>query len=137
MENKSMINLTQHAATEEQIKAGVVDLPAEIRRELAAYLNFDAAQLVAAGDDAPDLIDYRAQAITALAAEQFATGRYGGDATAMIGGAPWLMGPLERALASAGFGVAYAVSDRVSVETVQADGTVLQPLDTGALGSRV
>ena len=36
-----IINLTQHNATPEQITAGVIDVPAELKVELSALLTFD------------------------------------------------------------------------------------------------
>ncbi len=45
-------------------------------------------------------------------------------AKAMIGGAPYLMAPLERHLARAGVRPMYAFSTRESVEQTGADGSV-------------
>ncbi|MHB0929605.1 MAG: hypothetical protein ACYC3W_12015, partial [Candidatus Nanopelagicales bacterium] len=43
---------------------------------------------------------------------------------AMIGGAPFLMAPLEKALLSIGINPVFAFSERKSVEAHGADGTV-------------
>ncbi len=103
-----ILNLTQHPATPEQVAAGVVDLPAEQRAELCDLLTFEA--LPTRAD-----IEGRAGAIANLVRS--------GD-LAMIGGAPWLMAPLERQLVLAGVRPMYAFSTRESVEQTGADGSV-------------
>lgn len=109
-----IINLTQHAATPEQIAAGVVDLPAEDRASLVALLTFE---------DLPtaDELDERAFRVAQLAAHRdgIAPGT-----RAMIGGAPFFMGWLERSLREHGIEPVYAFSRRESVEEVQPDGSV-------------
>jgi hypothetical protein len=107
-----IINLTQHAASAEQVAAGVVDLsPADaaVVRELLTF------------DDLPfpwQVID-RANAI----AKMVLLG-YGPGVSAMIGGAPYLMAPLERCLRARGIAPVYAFSRRESVEQAQPDGSV-------------
>lgn len=79
-----ILNLTQHAATAEQIAAGVRDLNphhGEIQ-QLKALLTFESLPT------AEDVYE-RAYAIAALAQSYFVD-------VAMIGGAPYLMGALER-----------------------------------------
>ena len=46
--------------------------------------------------------------------------------TALIGGSPYLMGPLEKALKERSIQPLYAFSKRVSVETTQPDGRVIK-----------
>lgn len=109
-----IVNLTQHAASADQVAAGVVDLTAADRALLAGWLTFD--ECPAAGD-----IGWRAECIADLADP--------GDApapprAAMIGGAPWLMGPLASALRSKGIAPIFAFSARESVDEVQADGSI-------------
>lgn len=103
-----IINLTQHAATAEQLAAGVVDLPADQKAALQVQLTFD---------DIPsaDNIRSRAEAVAALAE---------GHEGAMIGGALWLMGPLTAALRAAGVHPVFAFSRRESVEQIQPGGSV-------------
>lgn len=115
-----ILNLTQHPATAEQVAAGVVDLPPDERAALVAALTIDAlptrAELIA-----------RAQAIAEIAACNRLGGDDGDDTVilrAMIGGAPFLMGPLEAALVGRGIAPMYAFSRRVVREEVLADGTV-------------
>lgn len=103
-----IINLTQHPATPEQIAAGVEDLRGPALEALRKYLTFDA--LPTRAD-----IEAAAEAVAAMAIEYEA---------AMIGGAPWLMAPLEAALRRYGVRPLYAFSRREAVEEVQPDGSV-------------
>lgn len=102
-----IINLTQHKATKEQVEAGVVDLGPEQREELKRLLTFDT---IPSGAEIHD----RARHISHLALS---------FNKAMIGGAPYLMGPLERRLCQAGLDVLYAFSRRESEEVVTPDGS--------------
>jgi len=103
-----IINLTQHPATPAQIAAGVVE-PSD-KKAVQQLLTFN--ELPARAD-----IESRAARLAALAAEH-------GAHNAMIGGAPYLMGALERALAKEGVMPVFAFSKRESVETTGPDGTV-------------
>lgn len=97
-----IVNLTQHAATVAQVEDGVFALPTEEDQELKKLLTFDA--LPTCGEVAA-----RAAAIATLAVEL-------GAEAAMIGGAPYLMAPLEKALQQRGIAPLYAYSERRSVE---------------------
>ena len=108
----TILNLTQHAATPEQIAQGVGDLNphhGEIQ-QLKSLLTFESLPTA-------EEVYERAYAIAALAQSYFVD-------TAMIGGAPYLMGALERALNKVGIKPVYAFSERVSEEQVQEDGSV-------------
>lgn len=105
-----ILNLTQHPATVEQIAAGVVDLPVEPRAFLQRLLTFTSLPTRRE-------VDQRAESIAALVEPSTRK-------QAMIGGAPYLMAPLERHLEAIGIEPMYAYSERVSIEEVQADGTV-------------
>lgn len=108
-----IINLTQHAASPEQVAAGVIDLPADEREQLTQLLTVDALPT-------RSKIEARCADIASLAALAF-------DAhpvQAMIGGAPWMMSALEGALIDAGIEPVYAFSVRESVEQAQPDGSV-------------
>jgi hypothetical protein len=96
----TILNLTQHAATADQLNAGVVE-PAD-KRAVQALLTFE---------ELPD-----AQDILRHAAALAEAARESGHPEAMIGGAPFFMAPLERALAKAGVSALYAFSKRESVE---------------------
>lgn len=117
-----IVNLTQHKATPEQVAQGVVDLPDEVRQALVAALTFDDLPTLAEIEDAADVV--------AELACQNGIGGDDGDSpwpkAAMIGGAPFLMAPLEVALKSRGIKPVYAFSRRESAETTKPDGSVVK-----------
>jgi hypothetical protein len=119
MYNNKIINLTQHKATQEQIEAGVIDLPEEARAKLQKLLTFD---------DFPDndILEKRTNSIYELVAsvvlkENIVSGEsYDDDLrkhnlSFMIGGAPFLMNHLEKELNYVGQ-VLYAFSRREVIE---------------------
>lgn len=103
-----ILNLTQHPRTPDQID--VVEPGAGDKRDIHELLTFSEppgrAEIVC-----------RAKAIANIA-------RATGHTYAMIGGAPYLMGPLERALRAAGIVPYYAFTRREVREDLQPDGTV-------------
>ncbi len=105
----SIINLTQHVATQEQKMAGVVDLQGKDLEALKKLLTFENLP-------SKDEIQERALAIVEMLPAFFDR--------AMIGGAPYLMGALEKELKDAGIRPVYSFTKRESVEEVQADGSV-------------
>ncbi len=107
----AILNFTQHAATAEQLDAGVIDLMQHDLASLKALLNF-------VGLPTADEIYERAYAIAALAENLFAE-------TVMVGGAPFLMPVLQKALQMRGITVLYAFSERVSIEKI-VDGVVVK-----------
>ena len=106
----NVVNLTQHLSTPEQIKDGVFDLPEGLREKLVKALTFSA-------DYSRDDLEAAAEAIIEIVKEIDCY-------RAMVGGMPAFMAPLERALIKEGIAVSYARSERVSVDQVQADGSV-------------
>ena len=115
-----IINLTQHAATAEQVAVGVVDLPAEQREALIDALTFESI---------PDAGEIRARAhdIAELACFNGIGGDDGDDpfpSHAMIGGALWLMAPLAKELRLRSIEPVFAFSVRETEEKVQPDGSV-------------
>lgn len=108
----SIINLTQHKATNDQVNYGVVDLPQELHTKLVELITFN---------DIPQSGEMikRANAIVELVQSFDDNADF-----AMIGGAPFFMAILEDTLNDAAIQPLYAFSKRVSVEEVQADGTV-------------
>lgn len=107
---EKIVNLTQHPATPEQIAAGVEDLRGPALEALRECLTFD--ELPTSAD-----INAAAEGIATLAmALEY-------DA-AMIGGAPWLMAPLEAALRRYGVRPLYAFSRREVAEEAMPDGSV-------------
>lgn len=108
----TILNMTQHPATAEQIEAGVLDLSPDDRALLAQALTFDTC---------PDesVLLTRAKSIAMMAA-----GHSSGARSAMIGGAPYLMRPLEKALWDEDIRPLYAFSVRDSVERIRPSGAV-------------
>lgn len=105
-----ILNLTQHPASAEQIAAGVEDVDPRERDYLTTLLTVDALP------DRAELQD-RAEHLAELAL------MYDPGAV-MIGGAPFLMAPLEKALRRQGLTVLYAFSRRECAEEKQPDGSV-------------
>ena len=115
-----ILNLTQHLATPDQVKAGVIDLPELGRQQLQKLITFETLP------DDTELSD-RAHAVANLAAQyiELMTLTDGEPInTVLIGGAPYFMVPLEIALSHVGLFAVYAFSVRESVETHNPDGTV-------------
>jgi hypothetical protein len=104
----SIINLTQHAATPDQMAAGVVE-PAD-KAGVQSLLTFEQAP------DATDM-NRRAGALADIA-------KASGAEAAMIGGAPYFMAPLEAALVVAGVRPLYSFTRREAVDEKQPDGSV-------------
>ena len=107
-----IVNLTQHPATPEQIEAGVFDMPGDKLEHLKRLLTFD---------EPPCEMKLCNRAID-IAALAYSTGAK----TAMIGGAPFLMAPLESKLIEFDVSPVYAFSKRESVEVGQPDGAVVK-----------
>jgi hypothetical protein len=106
-----ILNLTQHPATPEQVAQGVVDLPADLRVQLSRLLTVD--ELPSRGE-----IEERCDAIAALVFET-ETETDNAPASVMIGGAPWMMVHLVKALRIAGVVQCLAAfSKRESVERI-------------------
>lgn len=118
----AILNLTQHAATPEQTAAGVIDLPEEAREALVALLTF--ANLPTSDEVAARAADIAELAASLASAEDRDDGSVGFGSHAMIGGAPYLMAPLEHALREQGIEPVYAFSRRESIEERQPDGSV-------------
>jgi len=108
-----ILNLTQHAPTPEQVAAGVVE-PEEGKKKIQRLLTFE---------DLPtaEEIQERAEALARVA--EVLTKEYGHDSV-MIGGAPYLMSALEKALKERGIKPLYAFSKREVVEETLPDGSV-------------
>lgn len=103
-------NLTQHTLTEEQVKDGLLELQPEQAARVRTLLTFDTLPTAAE-------VQERAQQLAELAAAAGAEG-------AMLGGAPFLMGPLGSSLRRHGIRTFFAFSQRRSTEVHLADGTV-------------
>ena len=115
-----IINLTQHAASPEQITQGVTDLQGEQRDALVHLLTFSELP------DVQEILD-RASDIAELACYNGLGGDDGDDpfpSHAMIGGALWLMAPLAKELRLRSIEPVFAFSVRETEEKVQPDGSV-------------
>ena len=107
-----MLNLTQYEATKEQREQGVIEPSTADKEAIKALLTFD---------EIPTYHDIRARAITLAEIAERYNVKY-----AMIGGAPYLMSSLERALASKGIIPLYAFTKRVAEEEKLPDGSVVK-----------
>jgi hypothetical protein len=105
-----ILNLTQHVATADQVAAGAVDPTPEVKAAIAAALTFDSLPT-------REAIKERAETLALIASNE-------GVESAMIGGAPYLMGPLEEALKRAYIIPLYAYSVRESVDVPDGNGGV-------------
>ncbi len=105
-----VINLTQHAASQDQISSGVKDLTGNQLAGLKTALTFEDLPT-------PDEVWQRAEFIADLA-------KTTGENAAMIGGAPYLMAALESTLRAVGITPLYAFSKRESKEVIHSDGSV-------------
>ena len=108
-----ILNLTQHAATPDQIEAGVVDLSQEERKELSHLLTFNFLPT-------RQEVKARAKMIAEFGVEKAPDGA----TAAMIGGAPFLMVDLHHQLVYTKLNPCYAFSKRITVEEPQSDGSV-------------
>ena len=105
-----ILNLTQHKSTTDQQKDHVYDLKGARLEQLKDLLTFDEIPTEYVLWD-------RADKIAALAEQE-------GAKSAMIGGAPYFMPWLERALLRRGINIKYAFSKRESQDVHLEDGTV-------------
>lgn len=105
---KKIINLTQHMATPEQIEAGVYE--PKNKDSVIKNLTFE---------ELPNHIGIMVRAVNLanIAKKE-------GAECAMIGGAPYLMSALEKALKMFEIKPVYGFTKRESVEIVEADGGV-------------
>ena len=99
----NIINLTQHQLTKDQL-IGAVEVGTEVRDEILNLITF-------VGRPTADVIKGNASRLAEICRDMHAS-------HAVIGGAPYFMGPLEQALRRAGIVPLYAFTERVSVETI-------------------
>jgi hypothetical protein len=110
---KTVLNLTQHDATQAQRAVGIVDLPFVERERARTLLTFDTLPTKAEVRD-------RAQRLAALVRSCEVD-----TDTVMIGGALFLMTPLQEALSAYGYTTVFAFfSQRETLEERQPDGSV-------------
>lgn len=127
-----MVNLTQHALTAEQYTHNNEELTVvtykpyakEVQNDIVEFLTFNKIPTKEEILKRADLLAIIASNTIRQAedlSEIPATRKY-----ALIGGAPYLMGPLEKALKDKGIQPLYAFSQRESVETVSDDFSVVK-----------
>lgn len=106
----TILNLTQHCATPDQIEAGVIDLKEVDRAILSDIITFEK-------------LPNRLQIAAAVSMAVSLCARYDAE-KAMIGGAPFLMEPMVTGLKKSGIQPIFAFSKRESKEIQKDDGTV-------------
>lgn len=111
----AIINLTQHNATADQIAAGVIEPSPEDKKIIQNGLTFD--ELPSAEE-----MEWRAYGLATLVTNMGAANA--SHHTVMIGGAPFFMSFLEKALKAQGHRPVYAFSRRESVDQVLEDGSI-------------
>jgi hypothetical protein len=118
---KMILNLTQHVATDEQTAQLVVE-PRMTKEKIKKLLTFEEIP-------SKEEIEARAKELARIAVSE--ASMYAGDTDnevwitrVMLGGAPYLMGALEKAVRECGFTPVYAFSKRESVDQPQPDGSV-------------
>jgi hypothetical protein len=116
-----ILNLTQHVVTPEQ-EAQLVVEPRMCKTEIRELLTFEEIP-------SKEEIEVRANKLAEIAVSE--ASMYAGDTDnevwitrVMLGGAPYLMGALEKAVRECGFTPVYAFSKRESEEIPQPDGSV-------------
>jgi hypothetical protein len=116
-----ILNLTQHVATDEQ-KAQLVVEPRMTKEKIKKLLTFEEIPT-------KEEIEARATKLAEIAVSE--ASMYAGDTDnkiwitrVMLGGAPFFMGALEKAVREMGFQPIYAFSKRESEEIPQPDGSV-------------
>jgi hypothetical protein len=116
-----ILNLTQYVVTAEQ-KAQLVVEPRMCKTEIRELLTFEEIP-------SKEEIESRATKLAEIAVSE--ASMYAGETDnvvwitrVMLGGAPYLMGALEKAVRECGFTPVYAFSKRESEEITQPDGSV-------------
>jgi hypothetical protein len=120
-----ILNLTQHPATPEQVAAGVVDLEGKNLEQLKELLTFDSSEVAVKQkfDRARQIADLVSRI---KLGDEDSLHEDGTAIHVMIGGAPYLMAPLENVLMKDNRVPVYAFSVRESVEQIQSDGSVVK-----------
>jgi hypothetical protein len=116
-----ILNLTQHVVTAEQ-KAQLVVEPRMTKEKIKKLLTFEEIPT-------KEEIEARANELARIAVSE--ASMYAGDTDnevwitrVLLGGAPFFMGALEKAVRECGFAPVYAFSKRESVDQPQPDGSV-------------
>jgi hypothetical protein len=105
-----MLNLTQHDGTVDQIDNGLVEPSPEVKERVRSLLTFE-------GIPVQSSVDASVLALAQIALDS-------GHEKAMIGGAPWLMAPLEKELVRHGITPWYSFTKRESKDVPDGRGGV-------------
>jgi hypothetical protein len=106
----SILNLTQHKASKEQIESGVIDpISQELIQDLITFNELPTQEEM----------EKRADKLAEIAENHNCK-------KALIGGAPYFMSTLESIFEFRGIATYYAFSKRISEEKVMEDGSVLK-----------
>ena len=151
-----ILNLTQHALTfEQEMEGAYTDHNHESIKKALTFTSMPTQDMVQ--EKVIELLDYVHMALLDFTQMRFQNAFEGlqdigcsaeeaeecglsamkdaeNDFAIMIGGAPYLMAPLESALKQCGFTVVYAYSERIGKEHVKDDGTVLKSFEFKHLG---
>jgi len=122
-ERPKILNLTIHRPTPDQIKVGVVEPSPNDKDKIVSLLSFSSLPMWWEVEERAEKLADLAYALIV----ELSGGFYPSDQSwgaVMIGGAPYLMPPLQRALLKRGLKPLYAFSRREVVEEAQADGSV-------------
>ena len=111
------INLTQHKLTEDQV-FNLVNMGFDDEDSIQVYPD-TSTRLLLTFDNLPSLSEIREAAVKLAQYANFAEATH-----VMIGGAPYLMRPLEEELERVGIIYYYAFTERKTVEKVNEDGTI-------------
>lgn len=119
-----ILNLTQHAATADQVADGVIELREGEKEYVKELLTFDKIP-------SKEELEDRAHDLSLFACTYDIIPDDDGmnelqPNAVMLGGAPFFMGTLERWCESVGLVVLYAFSERESIDAIQEDGSVIK-----------
>jgi hypothetical protein len=112
----SIVNATRHPASPQQVEAGVIEPEPEAKAEMVEIMTFETCP---SGKD----VETAAKKFAAIVKKQVEKAL---AAKVMIGGAPFFMAPVVKAIQDVApyIKIVYAFSQREAVETVADDGTV-------------
>lgn len=108
-----ILNLTQHVATEEQMRDGIFEPSPEDKQRIKSLLTFDEKPT-------PLILRERAEQIGDIVIENYMVDKV------MIGGAPYFMRYLEDVFDGYNIKTYYSFSKRVSIDEHLPDGSVVK-----------
>lgn len=132
MSAQKTLNLTQHTASADQLEVGVLDMSKYLGNAVKALLTFEEVPSAKEIQRRANKLAYLAKDVQRRLAKQDTAPYYCDEdegmelpfRQVMIGGAPYLMGPLAATLRKYGLEPVFAFTERISVDEPQADGSV-------------